>query len=464
MKQHRQLDIINQANAGFLTVREAGELLGLSERQVQRLKKEVRINGPAAVINKKTFQKPKHALSEELKKRILEIRQKPGYVKSNFKHFQELLETNHHITISYSALYRLLREVDIISPKKRRRFKPHRRRKRRSQAGTLVQMDASSYDWLATGERYSLHGAIDDATGQVTGLFLCKNECMLGYHEIMRRMVTIFGIPEAIYADRHIIFRSPNADKARAEDTPLNVKAHDTQFGRALNELHIAIIAARSPMAKGRIERLWETLQSRLPVELEVNGIQDIDAANEFLATYIFAFNSEFAIEPSDVDSAFLPLDDEVNLDYILCIKETRTLDHGQVFSFQGKRFQIEKAPYSEYIPPKAKITIMVSPHIGVMVSYLSYVFSTKPAPIRSASTVKKPKVANDKALFRPPGRWEAQSGLPWQPGLPPYSEVMEIIWDIFHRPYSKTKGGGNKDAANNITVVSKSQRSSQTD
>jgi len=440
--QHDRLDTINRANAGFITVREAAEKLRLSERQVQRLKREVQENGPAALIHKNTTRSPAHTLSKKTKEKILAIRKKPGYTRSNFRHFQELLETEHGIHISYSALHRLLKSEDIVSPKKRRRFKPHRRRKRRPQAGSLLQMDASPYDWLSIGKPLALHGAIDDATGQATGLYLCKNECLLGYHEILHRTIDVFGIPDAIYADRHTIFRSPNEDKAKADDAPSTIKANETQLGRAMSELGIQIIAARSPQAKGRIERLWETLQSRLPVEFEIRGIKDIDAANTFLSSYIYALNSEFAVEPQDRDNAFLPLDEEKNLDHILCIKEERTLDHGQVFSYKGKRFQIKDQPYANWLPPKGKITVMVSPHIGIKASYKNYVFETKPATAEKKAKVKtkEPKKPVAPRNYRSDSAWEPKDGLAWKPGLPTYQETLEIIHEIFARPYASVK------------------------
>jgi len=436
-KQHSRLDILNKAIAGFITVREAAEKLGISERQVQRLKREVHENGPAALIHKNSNRKPAHALPEKTKAKILEIQAKSGYEKANFKHLQELLDTKHGIIISYSALYRLLKSKDIKSPKKRRRFKPHRRRKRRPQAGSLIQIDASPYDWLGIGISMALHGAIDDATGQITGLYLCKNECMIGYHEIIRRMISVYGIPEAVYADRHTIFRSPNADKAKSIDVQPGTKANETQFGRAMTELGIQIIAARSPQAKGRIERLWETLQSRLPVEFEIHDIKDIDSANHFLSNYIFAFNSEFATEPQDSDNAFLPLDKEVILDHILCVKKGRVLDRGQTFSFYGKRFQIEKSLYSDWLPPKANITVMTSPYIGIKVRYLNYVFETKPAPSknRTVKQTKTPKEIKGPRNYRPENPWEPKDGLKWQPGLPTYKEMLEVIHEIYIRP-----------------------------
>ena len=459
-EQHDRLDTINKANAGFLTVREVAEKLSLSERQVQRLKREVQEHGPAALVHKNTNRLPAHALSEKTKERILAIRKKPGYEKSNFKHFQELLETKHGICISYSALYRLLKSEKIVSPKKRRRFKVHRRRKRRPQAGSLLQMDASPYDWLSIGELLALHGAIDDATGQATGLYLCKNECLLGYHETLHRTIGAFGIPESIYADRHTIFRSPNEDKAKAVDAPPGIKANETQLGRAMSELDVQIIAARSPQAKGRVERLWETLQSRLPVEFEINGIKDVDAANAFLSDYIYALNSEFAVEPQECDSAFLPLEDGKNLEHILCIKEERTLDNGQEFSYKGKRFQIKAdQPYANWLPPKAKITVMASPRIGIMAAYKNYVFETKPATEKRAKVkTKEPKKPVDPSVYRSESAWEPKDGLAWKPGLPTYRESLEIIHEIFTRPYAsvkKEKGPtGNKNRSDQKTMT----------
>jgi hypothetical protein len=262
---------------------------------------------------------------------------------------------------------------------------------------------------------------------------------MQGYYEVTRRMINNYGIPEAIYADRHTIFRSPNADKAKAVDISSEIKAHETQFGRAMSELGIKIIAARSPQAKGRIERLWETLQSRLPIELKIHGIQDMDTANNFLSNYIYAFNSEFAVEPQDVESAFLPLDEGRNLDYILCVKEERVLDRGQVFSYYNKRLQIAKAPYSDYLPPKGRITVMASPCIGIKAAYLNYVFDTcevsgKTGQVKPANIKPTQK---EHQTHCPATPWEPKTGLPWKPGLPTYKETLEIINEIFNRPYA---------------------------
>lgn len=386
-KQLNKLDIINKAIAGFITVAEAASALGLSERQVQRLKKEVRELGPAAVVHKNSLQSAHNALSSETLNEIVSLKKSDLYEAANFSHFREILSEHHGIEVSYSTLHSILSKADIKSPKKRRRFKPHRRRKRRPQAGLLLQVDATPYAWFkGDGKKYSIHGAIDDATGQITALYMCKNECLHGYFEMLRRTIHNYGIPLSLYADRHTIFQSPN--KARAIIDP-SIKVNDTQFGRCLRELSVELIPARSPQAKGRIERLWETLQSRLPVEFSIRGISTIDDANAFLDTYIYAYNSQFAVEPSLADSMFHKPSDGMNIDYILCVKEERTVDAGGVFSFSRKSFKVEEGAYSGMIPPNARCKVLTSPKFGIKLQYRGIVFNVldyippkrKPAP-----------------------------------------------------------------------------------
>lgn len=391
-KQLNRLDVINQTIAGFLTVPEAATSLGISPRQVQRLKKKVREAGAAAVVHQNSLRSPSNAIPAETAEQIIALKRSEIFASANFAHFRELLSEFHGIEISYSALYRILSDAGIKSPKTRRRFKPHRRRKRRPQAGLLLQVDATPYAWFkGDSKRYSLHGAIDDATGQITGLYLCRNECMYGYFQMLRRTIENFGCPISLYADRHTIFQSPNKEKAVIDPS---IPIHDTQFGRALKELSIELIAARSPQAKGRIERLWATLQSRLPVEFALRDIHTIDAANEFLKTYLYTFNSQFAVEPASAESMFFQPDEGVCLDYILCVKEQRTVDSGGVFSYGGKSFKADETVYSGMIPPKAKVQVLVSADFGIKLEYRKIVFDVIPyAPPKRRSKPKPDKM-----------------------------------------------------------------------
>jgi transposase InsO family protein len=203
-------------------------------------------------------------------------------------------------------------------------------------------MDATPYAWFS-GDRgmCALHGAIDDATGQVTGLYMTKNECLHGYFETLRRTIENFGIPVSAYADRHTIFQSPNAKR---HEIDASIPMNDTQFGRALKELGTTLIAARSPQAKGRVERLWGTLQDRLRVEFGIHGVKTVDEANAFLETYIYDFNARFAVEPENAQNAFRKPCENENIDHILCVKEKRAIDAGGVFSYGNKSFS-GKAP-----------------------------------------------------------------------------------------------------------------------
>lgn len=376
-KQLNRLDTINKCIAGFLTVPEAAVAMGISERQVQRLKKKVRAEGASALVHQNSLRSPSNAISMEITGQILSLKCSQIYSSANFTHFRELLSEFHGIDISYSALYRILTDSGIKSPKTKRRFKPHRRRKRRPQAGLLLQVDATPFAWFQNdSKRYALHGAIDDATSQITGLYLCRNECMYGYFQMLRRTIENFGCPISLYADRHTIFQSPNKEKAVIDPS---IPVLDTQFGRTLKELSVELIAARSPQAKGRIERLWETLQSRLPVELAIHGIQTIDAANEYLKTYIYAFNSQFAVEPTSSESMFFQPEEGTNVDYILCIKEQRVIDSGGVISYGGKSFKVDETVYSGMIPPKAKVQVLVSAEFGIKLQYRKIIFDVNP-------------------------------------------------------------------------------------
>ncbi len=429
-KQLNKLDIINKANAGFLTVAEAASALGLSERQVQRLKKEVRESGPAAVVHKNSLSAPHNAIPPDVAEEIISLKKSHVYESANFCHFRELLSEHHGIDLAYSTLHGILSNADIKSPKKRRRFKPHRRRKRHPQSGLLVQVDASPFPWFkGDGKKYSIHGAIDDATGQITALYMCKNECLHGYFEMLRRMIQNYGVPMSLYADRHSIFQSPNKEKAVFDSS---IHVNDTQFGRCLRELSIELIPARSPQAKGRIERLWETLQSRLPVEFALRGISTIDEANDFLATYIYAYNSEFAVEPKLADSMFHKLPEGMNLDFILCVKEIRTVDTGGVFSFHNRSFKVEENAYSGLVPPNAKCQILTSPKFGVKLQYRGIIFNVLNyvPPRRKPSSKKKSFVPHGVAENHPykhteflyTSRIEGET----------YIEILSMLEDIF--------------------------------
>lgn len=353
-----KLRVINQTIDQVVTIKTAAELLNLSERQVIRLKGGVLEHGPAFLIHKNRGRKAEHAVTDELRERIVSLKESK-YPSANFAHFQELLEEHEEIRASYATVYRILTQTGMKSPKKHRKSKGHHRRKRKSQKGMLVQIDASPYAWIPGQAPFDLHGAIDDATGTVVGLHFTENECLTGYFHVMEQVLTDHGRPVCLYCDRHTIFFSPTGEKLTTEEQLQGVFTPLTQFGRAMDELGIQMIKARSPQAKGRIERLWNTLQSRLPVLFELHGITTIEQANAFVPTLLLYFNEKFAVTPQEEASAYRPLDLNVDLSTILCRQETRTLIDGNAFSYNGQYYQlaVKNRPINPL--PKMKITVL---------------------------------------------------------------------------------------------------------
>ena len=423
--------IIKKSLEGKMTVAEVASALGVSERQVIRLRKGVKKEDAAFLIHKNKGQPSPKATSDEVKEKILELYRSDVYTGANFLHFSELLEEYEGMSYSYTTVYKTLTEAGIESPKKRRRFKPHRSRKRKEQEGLLTQIDASPFEWFGGRAKYALHGGIDDATGKFVGAYMTKHECMYGYHEVMRQMIERDGIPASAYCDRHTIFKSPNADKLTVQDQLDGKAINDTQFGRAMKELGITLIYARTAQAKGRIERLWETLQSRLVIEFRIHKVKTIDAANAFLLDYLPKFNERFAVEPELSEKIYRP--NTLDLDLVLSVKKNRIADAGGVFSFHGHHWKI----ITEGLPgTKINIEIIVSPTRGIVAVYKDKLLDVIPH-------YKPKKSGKPKAERKAPSKLGHHSHGNWQINPPLFSsdlvdaEIKKMLEDIFLSKYA---------------------------
>lgn len=363
-KDLKRYSVVQDCIDGIYTVPQAAKILGLSDRQIQRLKKEVVTNGPEGIIHKSRGKISNNATSPETIKKIIKLKKEYIYEKANFIHFKELLEEKENINISYSCLYSNLTKNGIKSPRKHHKSKLHHRRKRKSYFGELVQTDGTPFDWFECGSKYSLHGYIDDATGIPLGLYMCETECLLGYLEITRQMLSNYGIPETIYSDKFSVFFPPTSTKLTVEEQLEGKTRPKTQFHQILDELNINLIAANSSQAKGRIERLWNTLQDRLVTEFRVNNITTIEKANEFLPKFMKSYAKKFGVKAEKPHSKFIELPKYVNLDTLLCAKFTRILDNAGCFSLFGEKFQV----IASDLKPKAKITILMSKKLGIRV------------------------------------------------------------------------------------------------
>ena len=204
----------------------------------------------------------------------------------------------------------------------------------------LLQLDASPFAWLeGRAAKTALLGAVDDATGRIVGLLLRPSEDQAGYFVLLRSIVAHYGLPLAIYHDRHTILHSPKEptlDEELAGELPLS------QIQRLLGELGIESILAYSPQAKGRVERLWGTLQDRLVKELRLAGIESLEAANAFLVDFVARYNRRFAKEPADTNPAWRALPEGFDWAYHFSARETRKVRVDHCVQWQGQTLALQ--------------------------------------------------------------------------------------------------------------------------
>ncbi|HEV8696171.1 MAG TPA: ISNCY family transposase [Candidatus Limnocylindrales bacterium] len=335
-REQRRAWVLTRVFKGELTMIEAAALVGLSVRQVWRLRVAVERDGPSGLVHGNRGRVSPRRLDGSLRSRIVELR-RTRYVDVNDTHFGELLAEREGIAVSREALRQILRADGIASPRRRRPPKHRSRRQRMPAAGLLLQLDGSRHDWLeGRGPWLTLVGAIDDATGIVPAATFRDQEDAAAYLEILRTTIEAEGLPGALYHDRHSAF-APTAPGAHEGNEPAPL----SQLGRALVELGIGSIVARSAQAKGRIERLWGTFQDRLVVELRLAGIVDRAGANVVLASFLPRFNARFGVPPVDPEPAWRPLPDDVRLDRVLVFKYRRKVGRDHTIRLDGRILQL---------------------------------------------------------------------------------------------------------------------------
>ena len=340
--EQKRVMVLNRILAGHLSAAEAAPLLNRSHRQVQRMLAAYRKEGAAAVVHGNRGRKPKHSMSSEVRQQVLALAQ-TTYAGCNQQHLRDLLQEREGITLSRSSVHRILQAAGLLAEPKRRKPQHRRRRKRYAQEGMLVQIDGSLHAWL--GERgpwLSLLAAIDDATGKIVAAVFREQEDGQGYFLLVRQMLAQYGRPLALYHDRHGIFTPTSvATEADSVQEQLAGKQEPTQFGRLLQELEITSIAARSPQAKGRVERLFGTLQDRLVMELRLAGASTLAQANTVLAAYLPRFNAQFAVPPAQVGTAYRPWQAGVKVEEVFCFKYVRTVALDNTVQLGEHRLQL---------------------------------------------------------------------------------------------------------------------------
>ena len=339
--------------------------LGCTVRHINRMLRGYKEHGKEYFVHGNKGRKPATTIPDTTKSTVVAL-YRTKYYDANFEHFAELLAKYEGINISPSSVFNILESQYILSPKvtkaKRKRIKKelenkkkaaknqketdaiqtnlvavedaHSRRPRAAYFGELEQMDATPYEWVP-GQIWHLHLAVDDSTGRITGGWFDTQETLNGYYHVFHQILTSYGIPYKFFTDRRTVFtykkkNSPSLD----EDTY-------TQFAYACKQLGVELESSSVPQAKGRVERLNQTLQSRLPIELRLAGITTIDAANEFLNSYIKEFNEKFALPLNSIKSVFVeqPPNEKINL--ILAVLCERTVDTGHCLRHSNKYYRM---------------------------------------------------------------------------------------------------------------------------
>ena len=339
-KELQRVKVIENAVKGRITVAEAAQLLGRSERQIKRLKKRYQPEGVDWVRHGNRGGSKPWRLAEPVRRQIVELA-KGKYRGFNDTHLQEMLAKAEGVKASRETMRRILRQAGVASPQKRRPRKYRSRRPRRPQMGQMLLADASPHDWLeGRGPYLTLLGFMDDASSRALATrFQLEGENTAGYLRELRKVVENYGVPLSVYRDQHGTFQRNDTHWTLEEE--LAGRQEPTQLGRAMEELGIQQIIALSPQAKGRIERMWRTFQDRLISLLRLEQVSTPEHANAVLERFLPEHNEQFGVEPVQAGSAFRPLDRRLNLDRILCLRYERVVGPDHVVSFGSQKIQL---------------------------------------------------------------------------------------------------------------------------
>ena len=359
MKEALRLTVMDEYLAGRLTQAQAALKLGLSVRQVKRLNRRIREQGAEGLLSKRRGVASNRKVADAERERVL------GLVRLHYADFgpelaREYLVREHGFGQCTETLRGWMTQAGLWRPKPRRTKRIHSPRQRRACQGELVQIDASHHDWFeARAPKCCLIAYIDDATGHVKGAQFEPSETTPGYLGVLHAYVSTHGAPLALYSDRHSIFTKHDEEDAKP-----------TQFERAALQLGIEVICAHSPQAKGRVERLFQTLQDRMCKAMRLAGIQRLEAANAWLPGYIQEHNQRFAVAPresADMHRCWQGTAEQ--LAGICALHHQRQLSAQLACRFQGQILQLDEGQAKA---PKASAMVDIAQYADGRVT-LSY-------------------------------------------------------------------------------------------
>ncbi len=335
-KELNRLEVLGRVLERRLTQAQAAEQLGLGVRQVERLCRRLRIEGPRGLVSKKRGRTSNRMLADDLRRRAVDL------VASRYSDFgptlaaEKLLDI-HDVAVSVETLRRWMIDAELWVPRAQRR-RVHQPRRRRSCVGELIQIDGCDHEWFEErAPRCTLLVYVDDATSRLMELLFVPSESTFSYFAATRTYLERHGKPVAFYSDQAGIFRVNATEPRKTEGV--------TQFNRALSELNIDIICASTPQVKGRVERAHLTLQDRLVKELRLRGISTLEAANAYAPAFMAGYNERFGKEPFSDHDAHRPVRDDEDLGRIFTWQEDRKISQELTVSYRTGMFLIDPSP-----------------------------------------------------------------------------------------------------------------------
>ena len=333
-KELKRLEVIRKVLEKGINQQEAAEVLRLSDRQIRRIVKRVRKEGERGVIHRLRGEPSCHRIKEKIKDKIIKL------YRASYGDFgptlacEKMLERE-GLKVCDETLRLWLIQEDLWQVKRQREVKKRSWRARKEHIGEMVQMDGSHHDWLeGRGPKLVLMGYIDDATGRVYAKFY-DYEGTKPAMDSLKGYIKIHGIPTSIYLDKHSTYKTNK--KERYKDWPFRDKEELTQFARGCKQLGIELIHAHSPQAKGRVERVFGTLQDRLVKEMRLEGIKTLKEANEFLKRYLSGFNKKFNVSAKE-SGDYHQSSRGFNLDEILSIQTAHVLRNDRTVVHEDRK------------------------------------------------------------------------------------------------------------------------------
>lgn len=403
----------------------AAQKLKCSVRTINRLIKLYKEKGKEGFIHGNRDRKPACTIDVDTKSLVIDL-YRTKYDEANIKHFSELLAKHENIIVSDTTIRSWLFEENILSPKAKRKTKKklknklkalkveaktkkeenkldeeiesldrqeaHPRRPRAAYFGELIQMDASPHIWFGN-EVTHLHLAIDDATGKIVGGYFDEQETLKAYYQVLYQILKNYGIPYKFLTDRRTVFEYKRKNASSDE------KDTYTQFSYACSQLGIELESSSVPQAKGRVERLNQTLQSRLVIEMRLAGISTIEEANEFLNSYIKEFNDRFALPINSTKTVFETQPNDETINKTLAVLAERKIDTGHCIKFENKYYiPVTKNNTDVYLKKGMTALVIKSFENQLYVNILDQLFALREIPERHEKSknfddTKEPRV-----------------------------------------------------------------------